>query len=860
MTVTVTEAGSGTQPSDSDSFDVTVHNVAPTVVLTGADEVDEGDTETYNYTVSDPGVNDTFTVDAGFPDCDFGATNNGVLVGTPVQTATGGSFKCSFPDGDATATVKIKVTDNDGGSSTDSEDVVIVEIANVAPEVTAAADQSSDEGESKSFDLGSFTDPGDDADWTVDVDWGDGGSDSFTTASKGALGGFFHTYADGPNDYVVTVTVTDKDGASDSATFAVHVRNVAPTVELTGAASADEGDTVTYTYTVVDPGADTPAIEESCGDEGDYVDTPEPLSFDCTFPDGPKNSTVKVTADDGVDVGSDEIAVTVHNVAPTVVLTGADEVDEGDVETYSYTVEDPGVNDTFTVDADFPDCDAGGANGVLVGTPVQTASGGSFVCRFPDGDKTATVKVKVTDNDGGSTTDSEDVVIVEIANVAPVVTAAANQSSDEGESKSFDLGSFTDPGDDADWTVSVDWGDGSTMEFFTKDAAGSLGTLAHTYADGPAIYTVTVVVVDKDDAADSATFDVTVANVAPTVELSGEDSANEGQTNTYTYTVVDPGDDDPETTESCGDEGDYVDTPAPDSFDCTFPDGPKGSRVEVIADDGDSSNNIGSDYIDVTIHNVAPKVTLTGDEHVDEGDTETYTYTVEDPGVRRHVHGRLGLPRLRCGRDQQRRAGRRSGADRARRQLHVQVPGRGRDRAREDQGHGQRWRQHGRLRGRRGRRHRQRTPVGHGAGQPDRRRGRGEGVQPRLVHGPGARQPVVGGHRLGRLLAARDVHGDHHREPRLSVAHVPEWPGDQDGHRQGHGQERGSRYDDVHRGRGERQSDREHSVVHVRPGARNGDGELQLRGRGLEGHPHGQLLPLEHRRAGRLHARDDHRR
>ena len=82
---------------------------------------------------------------------------------------------------------------------------------------------------------------------------GRGGSDSFTTASKGALGGFFHTYADGPNDYVVTVTVTDKDGASDSATFEVHVRNVAPTVELTGDDSADEGQTKTYTYTVGDP-------------------------------------------------------------------------------------------------------------------------------------------------------------------------------------------------------------------------------------------------------------------------------------------------------------------------------------------------------------------------------------------------------------------------------------------------------------------------------------------------------------------------------------------------------------------------------------------------------------------------------
>ena len=255
--------------------------------LSGADEVDEGDSETYTYTVSDPGVDDTFSVDSGFPDCDFGATNNGVLVGTPVQTAAGGSFVCKFPDGDKSATVKIKVTDNDGGSSTDSADVVVVDIANVAPEVTAAADQSSDEGESKSFDFGSFTDAGDDADWDVSVDWGDGGTDTFTTGTKGALGGLFHTYADGPADYLVIVTVTDKDGALDSATFTVSVANVAPVVTLTGAGSADEGDTVTYTYTVADVGDDPdPDIDESCGDEGDYVDTPAPDSFDCMFPDG----------------------------------------------------------------------------------------------------------------------------------------------------------------------------------------------------------------------------------------------------------------------------------------------------------------------------------------------------------------------------------------------------------------------------------------------------------------------------------------------------------------------------------------------------------------------------------------------
>ena len=280
-----------------------------------------------------------------------------------------------------------------------------------------------------------------------------------------------------------------------------------------------------------------------------------------------------------IDVGSDEIAVTVHNVAPTVVLTGADEVDEGDVETYSYTVEDPGVNDTFTVDADFPDCDAGGANGVLVGTPVQTASGGSFVCRFPDGDKTANVKIKVTDNDGGSTTDSEDVVIVEIANVAPVVTAAAEPVVGRGRVQELRPGLVHRPRRRRRLDRVGRLGDGST-EYYATGTKGPLGGRLHTFGDGDATYTVIVTVTDKDGASDSATFDVVVSNVAPTVVLSGADAAAEGDVVHYTYSIFDPGNDTVQSVDpSCGDGGDLVPGSASNTnldgeFDCLFADGP----------------------------------------------------------------------------------------------------------------------------------------------------------------------------------------------------------------------------------------------------------------------------------------------
>ena len=315
------------------------------------------------------------------------------------------------------------------------------------------------------------------------------------------------------------------------------------------------------------------------------------------------------------------------------MLSGAASVDEGSTHTYSYIVTDPG-QDSFTVSAGFPTCGSGGS--VVSGTPATTASGGSFDCSFPDGPDTTSVAIKVADSDGASGTDSESVVVVQVANVNPSVSAPADQAANEGASNSFTLGSFSDPGPDSPWAVDVDWGDGSPHGTASKATTGSLGSMSHTYADGPASKTVTVTVTDKNGGVGSASFQVTVANVAPTVMLSGDTSANEGTTHTYTYTIRDPGaDPNPTVSESCG-SGTKTDTAAADSFDCSFPDGPANVSVSVSADDGDPSNNVGSDSKTVAVANVAPTVALAAgnDLSVNEGAAEhTYSYSISDPGV-----------------------------------------------------------------------------------------------------------------------------------------------------------------------------------------------------------------------------------
>src|SRR5262249_24212966 len=109
-----------------------------------------------------------------------------------------------------------------------------VAVANLAP-VVVTADQNADEGTEGMINLGSFSDAGStDQPWTVEVNWGDGSDPQvFETTQQGALAPLAHTFADSGN-YTVTVSVTDKDGATTSDTFTVHVANLAPVASVNG--------------------------------------------------------------------------------------------------------------------------------------------------------------------------------------------------------------------------------------------------------------------------------------------------------------------------------------------------------------------------------------------------------------------------------------------------------------------------------------------------------------------------------------------------------------------------------------------------------------------------------------------------
>jgi hypothetical protein len=401
---------------------------------------------------------------------------------------------------------------------------------------------------------------------------------------------------------------------------------IAPVVALTGVGQTDEGTVRSFAYAVTDPDSN-PAITQSCGDHAEPVGKAGAGSFQCRFPDGPAKSTVSVAADDGTSIGRDQIAVTIANVAPTATLSNSGPIAEATAATIRFSdASDPSPADTAAGFRYAFHCD--GSEFDPAPTYADASTSSSTSCAFA-GRGRKTVRARIIDKNGGFRDYTTDVTVT---NGAPTLTVALDQRAGEGSAKEFLLGSFADVGDAGPWTVDVDWGDGSPPTRFTTSAPGPLAAKSHVYADGPAGETVAVTVTDSAGGRDTATFRVSVDNVAPTLALdpANPTAVDEGQTRTYRYTVSDPGDDTigPIVT-SCGPGGEGAGASA-GSFSCRFPDGPADTVVSATATDSDGANGSASQAVHVA--NVAPSVQLHGTQTADEGQSYTYTYTITDPG------------------------------------------------------------------------------------------------------------------------------------------------------------------------------------------------------------------------------------
>jgi hypothetical protein len=268
-------------------------NEGGSVVLSSAGSTDpDGSIVSYEWDFDYDGV--TFDVDATGPSPTFSAADL---------------------DGPSSRTVALRVTDDAGASDIDE---ATVDINNVDPEIASLSlsSDSIDEGSSTTLTI-DWSDPGTPDTFTVDINWGDGTIESFSapaSASGSSSQSYTHIYRDdggasfvdsgGPlgwlnltpgngtasDVYGISVTVTDDDGGSDSASTSVTVNNVAPTVsEISGVPLTDDPDQCNTTWLVSgqfnDPGTDTYRFEINWGDGAiDIFNVPGFMGFPAPDP------------------------------------------------------------------------------------------------------------------------------------------------------------------------------------------------------------------------------------------------------------------------------------------------------------------------------------------------------------------------------------------------------------------------------------------------------------------------------------------------------------------------------------------------------------------------------------------------
>jgi hypothetical protein len=246
--------------SDTDEATINILNVDPIVTASGA-VINENGVATVSGTITDPGILDSFTVVINWGE------------GPPVSYsypagATTYSETHRYLDDNPSITpsdnyaIHVTVTDKDGGAGTAN---TMVTVNNVEPLlVDVAATAEIDENGVVTLS-GQIVDPGTQDTFTLVVNWGEGGPQTYTYPAGTTNFSETHQYLDDnptltPQDvYNISLSLSDDDSGTDSAALTTLVKNVPPVVTAFTSDAVEcgdkrEGDTVHVTGVFTDVG------------------------------------------------------------------------------------------------------------------------------------------------------------------------------------------------------------------------------------------------------------------------------------------------------------------------------------------------------------------------------------------------------------------------------------------------------------------------------------------------------------------------------------------------------------------------------------------------------------------------------
>jgi hypothetical protein len=308
-------------------------------------------------------------------------------------------------------------------------DITTVTVNNVAPTATAVGDVINENGIATVS--GTISDPGTLDTFTVHIKWSDGPNEEFDYPAGSTTFSETHQYLDDDptgtvsDVYAITIWVEDDDSGDANAFTSVTVNNVAPSITAVGD-TIDEDGVATVSGAIVDPGTlDTftvvidwgegapvtytyPAGATSYSETHQYLDDNPTGTLSDIYP-----ISVTVT-DDDTESDTETTTVTVNNVDPVTSIDALAQPNPQFILPIIHTLDftgsftDVGTLDTHSAVWDWGDLTTdvgvltqGAGSGTVTGSHVYMAPG--FY----------TVTLTVTDDDGGSHSDTFLVEVVD---------------------------------------------------------------------------------------------------------------------------------------------------------------------------------------------------------------------------------------------------------------------------------------------------------------------------------------------------------------------------------------------------------------------------------------------------------------
>eukprot|EP01104_Vermistella_antarctica_P010883 TRINITY_DN2952_c0_g1_i2.p1 TRINITY_DN2952_c0_g1~~TRINITY_DN2952_c0_g1_i2.p1 ORF type:complete len:2699 (+),score=727.24 TRINITY_DN2952_c0_g1_i2:219-8315(+) len=567
----------------------------------------------------------------------------------------------NFPADDGTYTVSVTIVDEDGDSTSSA---IEVEINNVSPtminivsnlflvEGTLLVDPAC----AISLDI---VDPSSLDTITLDVNWNDGSTNAIESFNLGANPGdacLNHLFPD-DGGYTVSLTVTDDDGGSSSASVPLSVANAAPVLTVSPlvvdtvcaavsglpACNGFEGDSISVAGTMHDDGpVDWLTLTVSWGDftsveSYQYVAGTTAFLVSHQFTDnGVYTVSLKLSDKDG-ESDSGTTTITVANSVPILNSLTADpssSVDEGSSVSIVGELTEAGVTDVITVTADWGD--GGATEDTKIGAGVTQFT---ITHTYLADVGTYTAEVFLTDGDGSvSSSETEAINIINVAPVFGTIKTALNAATN-GLTLSV---KFSDPGVFDTFTAVIVWESLTSTEgneTLSLPVQGRVFAASHTYPDDDGLYNVSIALTDDDGGVAYTTRLIRFDNVAPILENLFIPTVDEGELSTLTGTIVDPG-----TLDSFVLQVDWDDGSAVDSFNYAagttsfslphvFPAANAIYVVTLKITDSDGASTTST--VDATIDNAVPTVTgiALSSATVLEGSSFDVTGTLFDAGT-----------------------------------------------------------------------------------------------------------------------------------------------------------------------------------------------------------------------------------